>query len=119
MKKHLLVSGAIVFLVLVIASCSLVFPDTIIGNWQQVSVGGVPTVLLTVVSYTATAYSGTLAGVATNSGTWTKSGNTYSLNGSYFGLVGTSSKITPVFSNSNNTMTYTDSASLVEVWNRQ
>ncbi len=116
-KKHLLL-GAVVLFVLLIASCSL-FHDTIVGNWQQVSVGGIATIPLTVVEFTDNTYTRLLVGVATNTGMWTKSGSAYTLNGSFIGLIGTSSTITPTFSNSNNTLTYTDSAPAVEVWNRQ
>src|SRR5208282_4233840 len=89
MKKNHFMLGAVVLFVLFIAGCSL-FHDVIVGNWQQVSVAGVPTVILTVVDFTDSTYTGSLAGVTTNTGTWTKSRSAYTLNGSYFGLVGTS-----------------------------
>ena len=118
MKKKHFIRGAIVLFVLLFASCSL-FHDVIVGSWQQVSVGGVPAGLVNVVQFTDSTYTCTVGGVTTNTGTWTKSGSTYSLNGSFFGFLSTSSNMTPTFSNSNNTMTYTDGSSLAEIWNRQ
>jgi hypothetical protein len=118
MKKNNLIRGAIILFVLFIASCSL-FTDPIVGKWQQVSVAGVPTVVLTVVDFTGVTYTASVAGVVTNTGTWTKSGSAYSLNGTFLGFVSTSVTITPTFSNSNNTLSYTDGNGLVEIYNRQ
>jgi hypothetical protein len=117
-KRHQFIGGAIVLLVLLFASCSLLH-DVIVGSWQQVSVNGVGTILVTVVQFTDSTYTGSVAGVTTNAGTWTKSGSTYSLNGAFFGFISTSSTITPSFSNSNNTMSYTDNSGFVEIYNRQ
>lgn len=120
MKKALYLRGATVLLVLLSAGCSLFNPtDVIVGSWQQVSVSGSPAILVTVVQFTDTTYTGSTAGVTSNSGTWTKSGSAYTLNGSFFGFVSTSSTITPIFSSSNNTMTYTDSNGYVEIYSRQ
>jgi hypothetical protein len=118
MKKASLISGIAVLAVFFLASCSL-FTDVIVGTWQQVSVNGVATVLVTEVQFTDSTYTGTTAGVTSNAGTWTKSGSTYTLTGSFFGFISTSSAITPVFSSSNNTLTFTDSSGFVEVYNRQ
>jgi hypothetical protein len=120
MKKILSLGGIAVFLVFMLASCNLFsFDDVIQGKWQQASIDGTPTVLVTVIEFTKTAYTGTTAGVTINTGTWSKSGSAYTLTGSFFGFISTTSTITPVFSNSNNTMTFTDSSSSVEVYNRQ
>jgi len=119
MKRHPFRLAAALLCVLAFAGCSLLGPDVIVGKWQQVSVNGASTLILTVVEFTASTYSGSLAGVVTNSGTWTRSGSAYTLNGSFFGLLGTSSVITPTFSNSNDTMSYTDKDGFVEIYNRQ
>jgi hypothetical protein len=121
MKRISYIGGAaIVLFVLLFAGCSLIIPpDVIVGKWQQVSVGPLPTVVVTVIQFTATTYTGSTAGITSNSGTWTRSGSSYTLTGSFFGLIGTSSTITPTFTNSNNTMTYTDGLSLAEVYTRQ
>jgi hypothetical protein len=118
MKKATLISGVAVLAVFLLASCSLL-TDVIVGSWQQVSVNGVATVLVTVVQFTDSTYTGTTAGVTSNAGTWSKSGSTYTLTGSFFGFISTSSAITPVFSSSNNTLTFTDSSGFVEVYNRR
>jgi hypothetical protein len=121
MKKLTLIIGAVALFALLLAGCSLFGgPDVIVGRWQQVSVNGVPTVVLAiVVQFTDYTYNGTTAGVATNTGIWTKSGSSYTLNGVFFGFVASSSTINPSFTNSNNTMTYTDSSGYAEVYNRQ
>ena len=118
MKKNHFLRAVVVLFVLLFASCSL-FHDVIVGSWQQASVAGVPAGTVNVLDFTDTTYTASVGGVTLSAGTWTKSGSAYTLNGSYFGLVGTSSTITPTFSNSNNTLTYTDSASAVEIWNRK
>jgi hypothetical protein len=111
--------GAIVLIALLFAGCSLIEGDVIVGKWQQVSVGGVNAILVNVLDFTDHTYAASVGGVALNAGTWTKSGSAYSLNGALAGFIATSATITPTFSNSNNTMTYTDGASLVEIYNRQ
>jgi hypothetical protein len=118
MKRNRVLFGVIVLFVLLFAGCSL-FPDVIEGSWQQVSVNGVNSVLVTVVAFTGSAYTCSVAGITTNTGTWTRSGSQYTLNGSFFGFVATSVSFTPVFSRSNNTLSYTDSNGYVEVYNRQ
>jgi hypothetical protein len=119
MKKNHLVQGAIVLLVLLFASCSL-FHDVIVGSWQQVSVGIVNTVSLgNVLEFTDRTYTASVLGTTVDAGTWTKSGSTYSLNGALLGFLASSATLTPAFSNSNNTMTYTDALSAVEIYNRQ
>jgi hypothetical protein len=120
MKKALFASAVVVLVVLFFAGCSLfTTTDVIEGKWQQVSVNGSATVLVTVVQFTDSTYTGTTAGITSNTGTWSKSGSTYTLTGSFFGFISTSSAIDPVFSSSNNTLTFTDSNSYVEVYNRQ
>jgi hypothetical protein len=118
MKKSRLLFGAVVLFTLLVAGCSL-FPDVIVGSWQQVSVNGANAVLVTVVTFDGTAYTGSIAGVTTNTGTWTRSGGAYTLNGSFFGYISTSVSFTPTFSRSNNTLSYTDSSGYVEIYNRQ
>jgi hypothetical protein len=117
-KKNHFMRGAIVLFVLSFASCSL-FHDVIVGSWQQVSVAGVPAGSVTVLEFTDHTYTVSLSGATVDAGTWTKSGSAYSLNGAFLGFLSTSSTITPTFSNSNNTMTYTDGVGAVEIYNRQ
>jgi hypothetical protein len=119
MKKNLLVFAAVALFVVMFAGCSLLMPDVIVGKWQQVSVDGNPTLVLTVVQFTDSTYTTSIFGGATNTGTWTKSGSAYTLNGTFFGVVATSTTITPTFSNSSNTLTYTDGGGHVEIFNRQ
>ena len=122
MKKTLRIGGAMVLFVLLLAGCSLidaVTVDVIIGKWQQASVNGIAPITVNVAQFTAESYSTSVAGVTTNSGTWTKSGSSYTLNGAFLGFVSTTVTITPTFSNSNNTMTYTDQDGYVEIFNRQ
>ena len=125
MKRRLSFISAIAAIVLVAAvlfGCSVlasVIKDTIVGTWQQASVNGNATVLVTTVQFTDTTYTGSTAGITTNSGTWTKSGSSYTLTGTFFGFVGTTSTINPTFTDSNNTMTYTDQNGFAEVYNRK
>ena len=121
-KKTMRFFGAGVLLVLLIAGCSLAGPltaDVIVGSWQQVSVNGTAAITVNVVKFTADTYTTSLAGVTTNTGTWTKSGSSYTLNGAFFGFVATTATITPTFSNSNNTLSYVDGSGYVEIFNRQ
>lgn len=120
MKKALAIGSLIAALVLALAGCDTSHNDDVfVGNWQQVSVDGVPTVLVTVIQVTDGGYVGTTAGIQTNAGTWTKSGDTYTLTGAFFGFISTTSAITPAFTSADNTMTYTDSSGYVEIYNRQ
>ena len=121
MKKIIGIVGAISLLLLVLAGCSNLFTgaDAIVGSWQQASVNGSTPVLVTVVTFTAPTYTGSTAGVTANSGVWSRSGSAYTLTGSFFGFIATSTTITPTFSNWNNTLTYTDSSGYVEIYNRQ
>ena len=118
MKRILFSLGAVALFVLALAGCSLfgLGTDVIVGRWQQVSVNGVPSVFVTVIQFTDNTYNGTVGGVATNTGTWTKSGSSYTLNGVFFGFIATSSTINPSFTSSNNTMTYTDNSGFAEVY---
>ena len=121
-KKTLRICGAMAMFVLLLAGCSLVADlttDVIVGKWQQVSVNGINPITVNVVQFTADSYTISVAGATTNTGTWTKSGSNYTLNGAFLGFVSTTSTITPTFSNSNNTMTYTDQDGYIEVYNRQ
>jgi hypothetical protein len=119
MKRVSSIIGAVALFVLLLAGCSLFGgTDVIVGRWQQVSVNSIPTLLVTVVQFTDNTYNGTTAGVATNTGTWTKSGSAYTLTGVFFGFLASSSTISPAFTSSNNTMTYTDANGFLEVYNR-
>lgn len=118
MRTYRRAGGALVLLVLLVAGCSL-FPDVIEGSWQQESVDGVDAVLVTVVTFTDTEYTCSVAGVIVNTGTWTRSSMEYTLNGSMFGFISTSVDLAPAFSNSNNTLTYTDDDGYVQIYNRQ
>jgi hypothetical protein len=120
MKRVSMIIGAVALFVLVLAGCSLFNgKDVIVGRWQQVSVAGIPVGIVTVVEFTDNnTYTGTTGGVATNTGTWRESHGSYTLTGVFFGFIASTSTIDPTFSNSNNTMTYTDGSSLVEVYNR-
>jgi hypothetical protein len=118
MKKRRRLLGVIALVTLLSAGCSL-FPDVIEGSWQQVSVNGVSAVLVTVITFDTTAYTGSVAGVTANTGTWSRSGSEYTLNGAFFGYISTSVSFTPTFSRSNNTLSYTDSNGYLELYNRQ
>lgn len=114
------IGGAIVLITVVFASCSLLnVPDVIEGSRQQVSVNGAPTVLLTVVTFTDSTYNGSVAGVTTNTGTWTRSSETYTLNGTFLAIFGTTGAFTPAFTNSNNSLSFTDGNGDLRIYNRQ
>jgi hypothetical protein len=120
MKRNAYIIGAMVLVVLQFAGCSLLGPDTIVGSWQQVSLGGVSTTAVgKVIEFTKTTYTGSILGITTNSGIWSKSGDSYTMVGVFFGFVAATTTIVPIFSNSDNTMTYVDNAGLDEVYNRQ
>ncbi len=119
MKKALIFAGLIALLVFAIAGCDLFgFPDRIVGNWQLVSVNGTPPLLVTVAAFTDTAYAVTTATVPTYEGTWTESSGTYNLTGTFFWFA-SSGSFTPTFSNSYDTVTYTDGSADTYVYNRQ
>jgi hypothetical protein len=113
---------AINVLVLTLAGCSFfasLTNDLIVGSWQQSTVNGNTPLLVNVLTFTAdNAYTTSTAGVTTNTGTWSKSGSSYTLVGALLGFVSTTSTITPTFSNSNNTMTYTDGNGAIEVYKK-
>jgi hypothetical protein len=113
MRKHLGLLCLVAAIALSAAGCSLiasVTDDVIVGSWTLSSTGGNPPLFATVLKFTAdNAYTSTTSSINTNAGTWSKSGSSYTLVGTFFGFISTTSTITPVFSNSNNTMTYTDS----------
>jgi hypothetical protein len=119
MKKALIFAGLIALLVFTIAGCDLLgINDRIVGNWQLVSVNDVAPLLVTVAAFTDSAYTVTTATVPTFDGTWTKSSGTYTLTGNFFWFA-SSGSFTPTFSNSSDTVTYTDGSSDTYVWNRQ
>jgi len=119
MKKALVITAAVILLVLTLAGCDLFrFTDLIVGSWQQVSVGGNPPLFVTVVEFTESTYTGSTAGIQTHTGTWTKSGGTYTLTGTFFGFA-SSGSFTPTFSNSSNTLTYSNGSGDIYIYNRQ
>ena len=118
MKRNLLFAGVIVLLVFFFAGCSLPGSDPIVGKWQQKSVNGVNAVLVTLVTFTETAFTGSTSGIPFH-GVWTKSGSAYTMTGSFPGSPTTTFACTPVFSNSNNTLTFTDGNGEVEIFTRK
>ena len=119
MKKALLFAGLVALLVFTVAGCDLFgFADRIVGDWQLVSVNDVGPLLVTVASFTETTYAVTTAGVTTYEGTWTRSGDTYTLTGTFFWFA-SSGSFTPTFSNANNTLTYTNGDGDTYIYNRQ
>lgn len=123
MKKYSLILAALVLVVAMVAGCSLVSAataDPVIGSWQQVSVNGTASALVNVLQFNSdNSYTGSTAGATLSSGTWSKSGSTYTLTGTFIGFLSSTSAITPTFTSSNNTMTYTDKNGQVEVYNRK
>ena len=119
MKRTLIFTGLIALLVFAIAGCDLFrITDLIVGDWQLVSENGVPPVLVSEVQFTESSYTGWTAGVQTYTGTWTKSGSTYTLTGTLFGFA-SSGSFTPTFSSSNNTLTYSNGSGDTYIYNRQ
>jgi hypothetical protein len=119
MKKHLLVCGAVVLFVILFAACSQASSpgsDVIVGSWVETTAGGSPISGTDVLQFKAdNTLIMTMNGSIFDTGTWSKSGSTYTLS-----LLGFSPlTFTPTFSNSNNTMAYTDLSSQIEVYNRQ
>jgi hypothetical protein len=120
MKRNtfILVAIAAVAASVALAGCSAInaaAADPIVGTWQQ------SPSLATTLQFTENPNNYTYATgvIQTNTGTWSKSGSTYSLTGAILGFIGTSSSITPTFSNSNNTFAYTDSNSVIQIYNRK
>jgi hypothetical protein len=121
-RNQLFVGATVVVAVLLVlvAGCDLAgFTDVIEGSWQQVSVDGVSAVLATVVTFTHTTYSVAVAGVVTNEGAWTRSEDVYTLNGTFIGFLSTTTSLTPTFTNSNDTLTFTDDEGRVQIYSRQ
>ena len=111
--------GLIGLLVAAIVGCDLFrSTDLIVGEWQLVSENGVAPVFVTDVRFTEDTYTASTAGVETHTGTWTGSGDTYTLTGTLFGSA-ESGSFTPTFSNSNNTLTYSNASGDVYVYNRR
>jgi len=122
MRRTRWILGTVVLLVGLFAGCSQIadaLDDVIVGSWQQASVNGVTPAFVNVLKFTAdNTYTASVGGVTTNTGTWVKNGSQYTLNGVLFGFASTTSNITPVFSDSNNTMTYTDGSGYAEVYKK-
>jgi hypothetical protein len=123
MKKLPLIVASTILAMALFAGCEMLnklTADTIVGTWQQVSVNGSATVLVTEAEFGQdNSYTGSVASVKVNSGTWTKSSGTYTLTGTFFGFLSTTSTLAPTFTSSGNTMTFTDSSGYVEVYNRK
>ena len=119
MRNSFTTLGIIGLFVFAIVGCDLFMrTDLIVGGWQLVSENGAAPVFVTVVQFTENTYTGSTAGIETHTGTWTKSNGTYTLTGTFFGFAGSGS-FTPTFSNSNNTMTYSNGSGDIYVYNRQ
>jgi hypothetical protein len=122
MKRTAFFLATLVLAATFFAGCGAIskaFDDKIVGSWQQVSVNGTPTILVNVVQFSDNnAYTVSKIGVVTNIGTWSSSGSSYTLTGSFLGFISTTSTITPSFTNSNNTLTYIDQDGYAEVYNR-
>ncbi len=119
MRRTLTTLGLIGLLAATIVGCDLFrSTDLIVGDWQLVSENGVTPVLVSEVRFTEDTYTAWTAGVETHSGTWTKSGGTYTLTGTFFGFA-SSGSFTPTFSNSNNTLTYSNETDDLYVYNRK
>jgi hypothetical protein len=122
MKRTAFFLATLVLAATFFAGCGAIgkaLDDKIVGSWQQVSVNGAAPLLVTVVRFSDNnSYTGSTASVTTNSGTWTSSGSSYTLTGTFFGFIGTTSTITPSFTSSNNTLTYIDQNGFAEVYNR-
>jgi hypothetical protein len=106
----------------VISACSIfadATDDRIIGTWQQSTVNGSTPLLVNVLKVSSDdTYSLSAAGVTTTSGTWSKNGKSYTFSGTIFGFLNTGSVIVPTFSNSDRTLSYTDSSGYVEVYKK-
>jgi len=89
--------------------------DIIVGNWQEASYNGVANTSFVYQCSADYALTVLKTGGAYGTGTWSKNGSTYTF--SLTGMDATS--FTPVFTNSNNTMTYTDGKGFVSVYTRQ
>jgi hypothetical protein len=113
---------AIGLVALTLGGCSFfagLTDDVIVGSWQQSTVNGVTPLLVNVIKITDDkAYTTSTAGITTNTGSWSKSGSSYTFVGALFGFISTSSVITPTFTDSNNTMTYTDGNGYIEVYKK-
>jgi len=122
MKRTAFFLATFVLAATVFAGCSAVskaLDDKIVGSWQQVSVNSNPTDIKTVVQFSDNnAYTLSFADILTNSGTWSSSGSSYTLTGTFLGFISTTSTITPDFTNWNNTLTYIDKDGYVEIYNR-
>ena len=119
MKRTLIITGLIAVLVFAIAGCELLgITDRIVGGWQLVSENGVAPLFVSDVQFTESTYTGSTAGIQTHTGTWTKSGGTYTLTGTFFGFA-SSGSFTPTFSNSSNTLTYSNGSGDIYIYNRQ
>jgi len=121
MRKAMLGAAVIILFAFLLAGCSLfgTGSDIIDGKWQQFSVGGSLTAVVTVLQFSDSSYSSSIGFIPYASGTWTKSGDTYLLTGSIFGTIVSNWSLTPSFSNNNKTMTYTDSGNQVEIYHKQ
>ena len=117
-KKTLFILAAVILAGSLVVGCSAInaaTSDPIVGSWQQSPSLG------TTLTFTENPNNFTyLTGaIQTQAGTWTKSGSTYTLSGAIFGIITTTSVITPTFSNSNKTFYYLDSSNTAVTYNKQ
>ena len=118
-RRTLTTLGLVGLLATAIVGCQLFnSTDPIVGGWQLVSENGVVPIFVNDVQFTEDTYTASTAGIETHSGTWTKSGGTYALTGTFFGFA-SSGSFRPTFSNSNNTLTYSNKSDDIYVYNRQ
>jgi len=120
-KSRYIMTTAVVLFLLFVASHKASFSDdlsnadVIVGNWQEASYNGVANISFVYQCSADYALTVLKTGGAYGTGTWSKNGSTYT-----FSLTGMDAiSFTPVFSNSNNTMTYTDGKEFVSVYTRQ
>jgi len=120
-KSRYIMTTVIVLFLLFVASHEASFSDdssdtdVIVGNWQEASYNGVANTSFAYQCGANYALTVLKTGGVYGTGTWSKNGNAYT-----FSLTGMDAiSFTPVFSNSNNTMTYTDGKNFVSVYNRQ
>jgi hypothetical protein len=119
MRRTVVVAMLVLLLASLTAGCELFREfERIVGEWQLVSENGAAPTLVTDMRFTDDAYTGSTAGVETHTGTWTKSGFTYTLTGTLFGFA-ESGSFTPTFTNSNNTLTYSTESGGVYIYNRR
>ena len=118
-KRILATVGCLGLFAATIVGCEMFnLTDPIIGEWQLVSENGVAPASMTEAQFTENRYTASTGTVETHAGTWTKSGDTYALTGTFVGFA-SSGSLTPTFSNAKNTLTYSNESDDVYVYNRR